>query len=47
MMTNQRRYEIIEACKSLIASQNVTDYGKINAQIKIDEVYRDLLILGD
>ena len=47
MITNQRRYEIIEACKQLINSPNVTELGKHNAKIKMEEMYSESIIFGD
>jgi len=47
MITNQRRYEIIEACKQLIESPNITELGKHNANIKMEEMYSESIIFGD
>ena len=44
MITNQRRYEVIEACKGLINSPNVSELGKHNAKIKIEEMYSELIL---
>ena len=47
ILTNQRRYEIIKACKELINSPNVTEYGKINAYRIMDKMYCELIYYGD
>ena len=45
MITNQRRYEIIQACREIIASPNFTDKAKEEATNKIAEMNCGLMFI--
>jgi len=47
MLTNQRRYEIIKACKEIISSPNFNELGKKQAKFRMEQMYRELSIFGD
>ena len=44
MITIQRGYEIITACDGLINSPNISAKGKLEAQLKREEIIKGLII---
>ena len=46
MVTQERRYEVITACRELMKSSNITDFGKLKAKKVLEEMYKELSFFG-
>ena len=46
MITQERRYEVITACRELMKSPNITDLGKLKAKKVLEDMYKELSFFG-
>jgi len=47
MITQERRYEVISACRELMKSSNITAFGKLKAKKVLEEMYKELSFFSE